>query len=912
MRSLRIPRLFPILAACCVWLPTPAADAQTTLGFDTTPDRVWIGREFWANRLQDWRIAGHRVECVEMRKNLPFRTAHLLTHALGETPGSAEISVRLGQIDPDAEPGPDAAAGLLLGAGGSHVDHRLTAQVHHVPAEDGGLYVLVARDGSVTIRRNDQPLANTPLWSINRPVTPDEVPVLAPSIATPDAPAAEALPDEYTLTVRIGRGEARSRIAASVSDAEGTILHFAIAEIEDALADGCIALAATGGSEGSPTGYWFDDLTLKGDLIRTDAARAFGPVLHAMYTRGAHGLAITAQFPPLMPMGAGDDTSTLPRAELWVDDDGWRKIEAAPIEPDSWTAHFRLPGWDTSRNIPFEIRFSEPTTGDEPLAGSYGGTFRATPDLAGREYVIGSLTCRKVYTGGLKWNSGGLWFPSTDLIGHVRAHNPDLLYFSGDQIYEGDLTPVDARNTDFVCLDYLYKFSRWCWEFGELTRDRPTITLPDDHDVYHGNLWGAGGRHAKASPGISAQDAGGYKHPPRFVNAVHRTLVSHLPAPRIEPLVGDGYTTYSTTINDAGVSFAVVSDRMFKASPTIAAPEGKYVNGWPQAEGYDARTAPTDPDVPLLGAQQERMLHDWAADWSGSAWMKVLLSQSPFAGAHTIPASAKSDGVVPGLARLAPGEYPPDDLPSPDADTNGWPQPARHRAVEAMRRGFAFHLNGDQHLATLFRHGLDDWNDAGYSFSAPAIANTWPRRWFPAEEPVRRDQGAPRYTGDYLDGFGNRITMLAAANPVLSGAEPAALYDKAPGYSIIRLDPRTREITFEAWPRWIDPTAPDAACYEGWPVTIRQGDNAGGSWEWAVNSVNTERVDRLVLTVRRPGADAPLYTIRVYDGFVPRVPDEGPWEWEYRDTSTGDVLSAERSKASRDLDRLICRDITQE
>ena len=268
--------------------------------------------------------------------------------------------------------------------------------------------------------------------------------------------------------------------------------------------------------------------------------------------------------------------------------------------------------------------------------------------------------------------------------------------------------------------------------------------------------------------------------------------------------------------------------------------------------------------------------------------------------------------MVPGLARLAPGAYPPDDILSPDADTNGWPQPARHRAVEAVRRGFAFHLNGDQHLATLFRHGLDDWGDAGYSFSAPAIANTWPRRWFPAEEPVRREEGAPRYTGDYLDGFGNRITMLAAANPVLSGAEPAALYDKAPGYSIIRLDPRTREITFEAWPRWIDPTAPDAACYEGWPVTVRQGDNAGGSWMWAVNGVSAEQVDRLVLTVRRPGADSPLYTIRVYDGFVPRVPDEGPWEWEYRSASTGDVFSVDRAKASRGIERMVCRDITGE
>ena len=42
--------------------------------------------------------------------------------------------------------------------------------------------------------------------------------------------------------------------------------------------------------------------------------------------------------------------------------------------------------------------------------------------------------------------------------------------------------------------DSLLLFGR---QFGEIIKDRPTITIPDDHDVYHGNLWGAGGRQAK-------------------------------------------------------------------------------------------------------------------------------------------------------------------------------------------------------------------------------------------------------------------------------------------------------------------------------------------------------------------------------------------------------------------------------
>jgi hypothetical protein len=64
-------------------------------------------------------VAGHRLECVETRRNLPMRTAQLLTATLGETPGQTEISVRLGPLDPAAEPGPRAGPGLLLGAGDS-------------------------------------------------------------------------------------------------------------------------------------------------------------------------------------------------------------------------------------------------------------------------------------------------------------------------------------------------------------------------------------------------------------------------------------------------------------------------------------------------------------------------------------------------------------------------------------------------------------------------------------------------------------------------------------------------------------------------------------------------------------------------------------------------------------------------
>ena len=40
------------------------ARAQFAGAFDRTPDRPWIGPDYWANPLQDWRIAGAALECT--------------------------------------------------------------------------------------------------------------------------------------------------------------------------------------------------------------------------------------------------------------------------------------------------------------------------------------------------------------------------------------------------------------------------------------------------------------------------------------------------------------------------------------------------------------------------------------------------------------------------------------------------------------------------------------------------------------------------------------------------------------------------------------------------------------------------------------------------------------------------------
>ena len=157
-----------------------------------------------------------------------------------------------------------------------------------------------------------------------------------------------------------------------------------------------------------------------------------------------------------------------------------------------------------------------------------------------------------------------------------------------------------------------------------------------------------------------------------------------------------------------------------------------------------------------------------------------------------------------------------------DHDSNGWPQSPRLAALRLMKKAGAVHITGDQHLGMTIQYGIDGFRDGPFAICVPSVANFWPRRWFPEEAGANREAGAPRNTGDYLDGFGNKMTVLAVSNPFKLGIEPADINDRAPGYGIITFDRLARTISFANWPRWVDPKAAGAKPYPGWPITIRQ------------------------------------------------------------------------------------------
>ena len=178
-------------------------------------------------------------------------------------------------------------------------------------------------------------------------------------------------------------------------------------------------------------------------------------------------LKLSAQLYPLQPGESRELTLEIKRR------DGWRPVATSQVDETGYLATFRVEPWDAARTLSYRVTHS---------GGSrYQGTIRRDP-IDKEEIVIAAFT----------GNSNSDRGPRPDIVRNIKAQDPDLLFFSGDQSY-------DHRQHTAAWL----LFGR---QFGEIIKDRPTVTIPDDHDVGQGNLWGEGGKVSRLGGGAD----GGY------------------------------------------------------------------------------------------------------------------------------------------------------------------------------------------------------------------------------------------------------------------------------------------------------------------------------------------------------------------------------------------------------------------
>ncbi len=551
-------------------------------------------------------------------------------------------------------------------------------------------------------------------------------------------------------------------------------------------------------------------------------------VAFALYTHDRGVLKMTAQLYPLKP---GEPRET--RLEFQRDGK-WTPAATTPVLYPGWSAHFRVEQWDATKEVPYRVRHGE--------TAIFEGLIRRDP-IDKETIVVANMSCNSSRTTGLR----------PEILDHLRAHDPDLLFFAGDQTY---------RHTEHTA-----GWIEFGLQFRDVIRDRPCICIPDDHDVGHPNLWGENGKQCERADGAD----GGYFYPPEYVNLVQRQQTWNLPDPVDPAPVERGITVYFTNLRVGGIDFAILEDRKFKSGP-----HGKIPKMGPRPDHindpkYDPKTIDL-PGLQLLGERQEKFLQQWSQDWNG-AEMKAVLSQTAFCGAVHMHGGANQ--------RLLA-----------DLDCNGWPQTPRNRALREIRRACAVHLCGDQHLAVVVKQGIDEYGDGPYSFTSPALVNTiYGRWWHPLDEkpgPNPVPNSPLPWTGDFKDGLGNHMSLMAYANPPDIKDEK----QRGDGYGIVRFDKKKRQITFECWPRFSDAKAGDKAQFPGWPITVSMEDNDGRKPVAYLPTLVFEGAKNPVVQVQDHATGDILYTVRVRgDRFQPHVYKQGTYAVKIgRDTPAGTTI----------------------
>jgi phosphodiesterase/alkaline phosphatase D-like protein len=776
-----------IIGVLILFVTSCTQKTEFSANFDNTHDRVWVGKDFWSVPLEDWKVKDGQLLCVG---TVPQSRVNLLTQIISPGAGDFETSVKISLKEEGNVLG---SAGLLVGLYDEE-DPDVRAACYFGKGVNAG----VSLQGFAFL--NDK--------------------------------RAE-LPEDFDFSeVSITVSGNDNQLKMNVADKNGNSPEELSLDVEGI--QGLVAVANNmrlGGNEKPGNSLFsFDALKLSGSKVIAQPENAFGPVLWTMYTLSKGTVKMMALLPPI---GENDNQ----QVSLQLNENGsWKTVATEKIEPDSRTAVFKLENWDATKDTEYRVEYIEKGKDGTEMPDYYEGTIRKDP--VDRPLKFGGLTCQYHYG-----------FPYTPLVQNLTKLNPDILYFSGDQIYEGNGGyPIKREPADVSILSYLGKYYMFGWAFGDLMRDVPTICTPDDHDVFHGNLWGEGG--ITKPGGIASDDTRGFVQSVEMVNVVNRTQCGQLPDPYDPTPIEQGMSVWYTDLTYGRVSFAIITDRIFKTGPEAVSDwEGRKDH---MKEPREDLSFLDKSGVVMIGERQIKFLNDWIMDWKG-ADMKVLLSQTVFANVATH--HGIYDGYLYG-----------------DLDSGGWPKSGRDKVIRLIRKVAAFHINGDQHVPSLVQYGINDYQDAGWSFCTPAIAVGY-QRWFRPDElgiPVldRPEHNYPN-TGKYADAFGNKNFVYAIGNPGTITSDKESRYNQAllrsSGFGFVTFNQSERTILIDAWRFKADVENPNPVRdqFPGWPKQISQFDNLGMGAENVLPEISVNQPNQVMqIWNEKTGELAQIYRIK--------------------------------------------------
>lgn len=731
-------------------------------------DKMWLGGGFWANPMEDWLVEDGWAACQTSSAD---RNIHSLLYEISDSSKPFALSTEIQFPEKNVYKG---GAGFRLGITTDINDHR--ARCFSKSGLNIGIDGRLLFIGKKNLELKGEVPAHVEITLIGKPVGGQM---------------------ELSLSASNPVDGVQLGMLTNSVEAESLLGNFAV--VSHFPSDGDKSANRPGKMD--KDGCKFRNWQISGDAFSYHPERQFGPILWSMYSlsdnRNADGhvMKITAL---TGPMGV-EDTQEV---ELEIEKDGvWQKAGEARLDSDAWTATIRITNWDAKVLTPYRLVYREKHSDGSEKPYLWEGAILADP--AGKELRIGALTCQNA-----------MGFPYQPVADNLVKLKCDMLYFSGDQLYEQHGGYGIIRSPAIPAIhNYLRKFYMFGWAFRDAMRNAPTICLPDDHDVFHGNIWGEGG--APINKEVKGPSAGGYMQPARMINAVHRTNCSHHPDFASPVPCKQDISVYYGDMLYGGVNFGIIADRQWKSGPEKSGNKGGGRIDHISKSDYDATTL-DKPGLELLGERQEQYIEKWAKDWRKHD-MKVLLTQTVFAGVATHHGSPR------GYLKC-------------DLDSGGWPQTPRNRAIDLIRESMALHINGDQHLTSLTQYGVEKQRDSNWSFCTPAISVGYPR-WWKADALKMPYENRPAHgladTGEYLDGFGNKIFVYTIGNPMdnprkVSKNRYEMAHNKGSGFGVVTIDTEKKTYTMECYRFLIDATdgKPDNQ-FSGWPVTIHQEENRG-------------------------------------------------------------------------------------
>ena len=476
-------------------------------------------------------------------------------------------------------------------------------------------------------------------------------------------------------------------------------------------------------------------------------------IAFGIYTVSNSTLKLSAQLFPLYP-----DESREVRLEI-KKGNKWFEIQKRKVNEIGWMTTFRVENWDTKKDINYRLKHGK--------NAFFEGIIRKDP-IDKNEIILAAFSCNSNKDRGDREN----------YIKNINHIDPDILFFAGDQSYDHK--------------EHTAAWLKFGIQFREIFRERPCITIPDDHDIGQGNLWGENGKKASSPAG----NDGGYFYHNEYVKMVERAQTSHLPDPFDNTPIEQGIGVYYTDLVYGNIDFAIIEDRKFKSGPKNKIPQQGPRPDHIRNPDYDPKSIDLD-GLTLLGKRQHKFLSEWGKNQKKTI-MKAVLSQTGFCGGAHLHGSE-------------------DNRLHADLDSNGWPQRGRNQALKLIKKANAVHIAGDQHLATVIHHGVDEYEDGPWAFLVPAMVNNYYSRWWWPKDgkPGKKSNNVLPWNGRYLDGFENKITMHAYANPDSNS--------NGAGFGVIKFDKPNKEVTFECWPRYQDLSLKKSEQFKGWPISVSLG-----------------------------------------------------------------------------------------